>query len=204
MSDTTHYALSQDYEQMFVLLENGPLLGFVDYDSTLRDPVQIKRVPDGKGYEYRAGVRGIGYINAWGKNAQGKFVEQCRKYNLSFIVPNADAEARAEELEEYIAKLVCELTDGRLSEPYDISVITDEVESIYRAYYEDEISKATAKAEAENARLTKMVDWLAGQLHGLGPKYGDVICPQEKCHATSDCIDCWKEAARRAVAAGEG
>lgn len=58
-------------------------------------------------------------------------------------------------------------------------------------------------AEAEVVRLTKMVDWLAGQLHGLGPKYGDVICPQEKCHATSDCIDCWKEAARRAVAAGE-
>ena len=55
------------------------------------------------------------------------------------------------------------------------------------------------KAEAESVRLTKMVDWLAGQLHGLGPKYGDVICPQEKCHATSDCIDCWKEAARRAV-----
>ena len=50
MSDTTHYALSQDYEQMFVLLENGPLLGFVDYEqgSTLRDPVQIKRVADGK------------------------------------------------------------------------------------------------------------------------------------------------------------
>ena len=59
------------------------------------------------------------------------------------------------------------------------------------------------QAEANVARLTKMVDWLAGQLHGLGPKYGDVICPQEKCHATSDCIDCWKEAARRAVADDE-
>lgn len=63
------------------------------------------------------------------------------------------AEDRAEELEEYTAKLVCELTDGKLSKPYDISVITDEVESIYRAYYEDEISKATAKTEADNARL---------------------------------------------------
>lgn len=155
MSDTTHYALSQDYEQMFVLLENGPLLGFVDYEhgSTLRDPVQIKRVADGKYFEYRAGVRGFGYINAFSKDAKDKFVEQCRKYNLSFIVPNADAEARAEELEEYIAKLVCELTDGKLSKPYDISVITDEVESIYRAYAEDEIAKATAKTEAENARL---------------------------------------------------
>ncbi|MGV7005449.1 hypothetical protein [Desulfovibrio sp. QI0442] len=59
-----------------------------------------------------------------------------------------------------------------------------------------ELKRRAEKGEA-------MVDWLAGQLHGLGPKYGDVICPQEKCHATSDCIDCWKEAARRAVAANE-
>ena len=97
MSDTTHYALSQDYELMFALLENGPLLGFVDYEhgSTLRDPVQIKRVADGKYFEYRAGVRGFGYINAFSKDAKEKFVEQCRKYNLSFIVPNPDAEARA-------------------------------------------------------------------------------------------------------------
>lgn len=51
------------------------------------------------------------------------------------------------------------------------------------------------EAESNVARLTKMVDWLAGQ--------HDVICPQEKCHATGGCIDCWKEAARRAVADAE-
>lgn len=155
MSDTTHYTLSQDYELMFVLLDNGPLLGFVDYEhgSTLRDPMQIKRVADGKYFEFRAGVRGFGYINAWGKDAKDQFVKQCCKYNLSFIVPNAEDAARADELETYISKLVCELTDGKLSKPYDISVITDEVESIYRAYAEDEIAKATAKTEAENAQL---------------------------------------------------
>lgn len=93
MSDSKHYMLSQDYERMLVLLEEGPLLGFVDFDhgSTLRDPVQIKRVTDGKYFEYRAGVRGIGYINAWGKDAKEKFVDQCRKYSLSYIVPNAEA-----------------------------------------------------------------------------------------------------------------
>lgn len=107
MSDTPHYALSQDYELMFVLLENGPLLGFVDYEhgSTLRDPVQIKRVADGKYFEYRAGVRGLGYLNAWGKNAKDMFIEKCRKYNLSFIVPNADAEARAETAGAEVARL---------------------------------------------------------------------------------------------------
>ena len=62
-----------------------------------------------------------------------------------------------------------------------------------------ELKKRIAEAEARAEKAEAMVDWLAGQLHGFGPKYGDVICPQEKCHATRDCIDCWAEAARRAV-----
>lgn len=49
-------------------------------------------------------------------------------------------------------------------------------------------------AEAENARLTKMVDWLANQLD----------CPSEFTNCAVDCAECRKEAARRAVAAGEG
>lgn len=115
------------------------------------------------------------------------------------------AEARADELEEYIAKLVCELTDGKLSKPYDVSVITDEVESIYRAYSEDEIAKSTVKAEANVARLTKELDWLA--------KVCSVHC-SDKCTDTANCSishclmqhcrhttsEEWKEAARRAVA----
>ena len=49
------------------------------------------------------------------------------------------------------------------------------------------------KAEAENTRLTKMVDWLANQLD----------CPSEFTNCAVDCAECRKEAARRAVAAGE-
>ena len=49
------------------------------------------------------------------------------------------------------------------------------------------------KAEAENVRLTKMVDWLANQLD----------CPSEFTNCAVDCAECRKEAARRAVAAGE-
>ena len=48
-------------------------------------------------------------------------------------------------------------------------------------------------AEAGNARLTKMVDWLANQLD----------CPSEFTNCAVDCAECRKEAARRAVAAGE-
>ena len=48
-------------------------------------------------------------------------------------------------------------------------------------------------AEANVARLTKMVDWLANQLD----------CPSEFTNCAVDCAECRKEAARRAVAAGE-
>ena len=91
-SETPHYTLSQDYERMLVLLETGPLLGFVNYDpgDNLRDPVQIKRAPYPSGHEYRVGVRGLGYLGAWGKDPEGQFVAQCRKHNLSYIVPNVE------------------------------------------------------------------------------------------------------------------
>lgn len=48
-------------------------------------------------------------------------------------------------------------------------------------------------AEANVARLTKERDWLANQLY----------CPPEFTNCALDCAECWKEAARRAVAAGE-
>lgn len=66
-------------------------------------------------------------------------------------------EAERNELETYVPKLVYALTDGKMSKPYDIPVITDAVESIYQEY----IREAVAKTEAENERLQGMVDWLA-------------------------------------------
>lgn len=50
------------------------------------------------------------------------------------------------------------------------------------------------KAEAENARLTKGRDWLANKL---------IDCPPEFTNCAVDCAECRKEAARRALAAGE-
>ena len=50
------------------------------------------------------------------------------------------------------------------------------------------------KAEANVARTTKELDWLANQLD----------CPSEFTNCEVDCAECRKEAARRAVAAGEG
>ena len=50
------------------------------------------------------------------------------------------------------------------------------------------------QAEADVARLTKMVDWLANKL---------IDCPPEFTNCAVDCAECRKESARRAVAAGE-
>ena len=52
----------------------------------------------------------------------------------------------------------------------------------------------TEKAEAENDRLTKMVDWLANKL---------IYCPSEFTNCAVDCAECRKEAARLTVAAEE-
>ena len=80
----------------------------------------------------------------------------------------------------YVIGLVAELeaTQGVLSRVQEARV--------------DDIARSE-KAEAENARLTKMVDWLANQLD----------CPSEFTNCAVDCAECRKEAARRAVAAGE-
>ena len=52
---------------------------------------------------------------------------------------------------------------------------------------------ALEAAEAESARLQKMVDWLANKLD----------CPSEFTNCALDCAECRKEAARRAVAGAE-
>lgn len=181
MSGTPHYALSQDYELMFVLLESGPLLGFVDYEqgSTLRDPVQIKRVADGKYFEYRAGVRGFGYINAFSKDAKDKFVEQCRKYNLSFIVPNAAAEASAEKAEAENARL--------------------------RERLEAALDKIAEIQENDNWEKADGVCYACGICSGIPDEWQ----PTDD-HCCREILDLWSsgeplpwEAARRAVAAVE-
>ena len=73
----------------------------------------------------------------------------------------------------------------------------------------DPAVNAAQKAEAENARLTKMVDWLAEFVFDRPCAYA--CCPFDKHRPTGpdddDCdkthIQCWAEAARRAVAAGD-
>lgn len=65
------------------------------------------------------------------------------------------------------------------------------VHELFEHVIDHVIQEAKEQAEAENERLTKMVDWMAKALTG----YGD---ENEEMSAAD-----WKEAARRAVAAGE-
>ena len=121
------------------------------------------------------------------------------------------AEARAEKAEDYAEKLVYAVTDGNLSNSYDVQVVADEVSRIWQSYTNQKVAAVRAEAEAENARLRAERDWLAENVEGrpcdydscpfglprpTGPDYG--------CGKTH--VQCWQKALtpRRAAAAGEG
>lgn len=96
----------------------------------------------------------------------------------------------------------------------------EEDENMCLEVVEEERMIDLGEAEANVARLTKMVDWLADKLEtAVACPRGDLDleCPfgtspgSEKCAAIIDHLPnkevwghCWKEAARRAVASGEG
>ena len=125
------------------------------------------------------------------------------------------AEARAEKAEKELAgadaeisELRDELEDSRGTEkdaPNILCAIARLV-GVYEYSQElgDDVGEVTLDAvrdlladkqtsEANVARLNKERDWLANQLD----------CPSEFTNCAVDCAECRKEAARRAVAAGE-
>lgn len=142
------------------------------------------------------------------------------------------AEARAERAEKELAgadaeisELRDELEDSRGTEkdaPNILCAIARLV-GVYEYSQElgDDVGEVTLDAvrdlladkqtaEANVARLTKMVDWLAEKcaMHCHDKDRDDVLCSDDACDISS--ITCfgasacdWKEAARRAVAAGE-
>ena len=73
------------------------------------------------------------------------------------------------------------------------AIATENSEALTAAYMSGKYD-GRKEAEANVARLTKMVDWLANKL---------IDCPPGFTNCALDCAECRKEAARRAVAAGE-
>ena len=78
-----NYPMSADWELLRQTLEKSPVFGLVDYEG-LRDAVVVRKWQNG---EYRASVRGVGYIEGrW-----DEFLESAKKYNLKFVIPDAHA-----------------------------------------------------------------------------------------------------------------
>ena len=130
------------------------------------------------------------------------------------------AEARAEKAEDYAEKLVYAVTDGNLSNSYDVQVVADEVSRIWQSYTNQKVAAVRAEAEAERDRLRAERDWLAGSMAEDGCPYlafwADLdedmrpdwcICTDtadDGFDCTGDPKECWQqEAARRAVAESE-
>lgn len=137
--------------------------------------------------------------------------DRCHKMMLRLLTALDAAEARAEKAEDYAEKLVYAVTDGNLSNSYDVQVVADEVSRIWQSYTNQKVAAVRAEAEAERDRLRAERDWLAENVEGrpcdydscpfglprpTGPDYG--------CGKTH--VQCWQKALtpRRAAAAGEG
>ena len=138
----------------------------------------------------------------WRKRLESPFSchdEDHAEFTLRLLYALEATEDERNELEEYVSKLVYTLTDGKMSKPYDIPVITDEVESSYQEY----IREAVAETEDENVRLQKMVDWLAGRCaehcedKGPNPRCSVAVCTIIHCNKAT--AEEWKEAARKSV-----
>lgn len=153
------------------------------------------------------------------KDDHGHPLENCDDYQTILTALEA-AEARAEKAEDYAEKLVYAVTDGNLSNSYDVQVVADEVSRIWQSYTNQKVAAVRAEAEAESARLRAERDWLAGSLAEDGCPYlafwadfeGDMrpdwcICTDtadDGFDCTGDPKECWQqEAASRAVAESE-
>ena len=76
-------------------------------------------------------------------------------FTLRLLTALEAAEASKSEAEDYAEKLVYAVTDGNLSNSYDVQVVADEVSRIWQSYTDQKVAAARTEAEAElaHARL---------------------------------------------------
>lgn len=87
IKDVIETGFSTRYSHLVDLMQKESVICFVDYgDRPCRDIAKTAYDSTGKIFEIRA--RGIGYL--WAESPQ-EFIEQCRKYNVSFLPPSAIA-----------------------------------------------------------------------------------------------------------------
>ena len=154
-------------------------------------------------------------INAVTPERQCEITAQERLVKALKALEQAEASAEKAEKElagadAEIAELRDELEDSRGTEKDAPNILCAIARLVgvyeYSQEFGDDVGEVTLDAvrdlladkqtaEANVARTTKELDWLANKL---------IYCPPEFTNCALDCAECRKEAARRAVAAGEG
>lgn len=115
---------------------------------------------------------------------------------LDLVEALESAEARVHELEGSLSRSISKQSE-----------MADGIERVVKANHA--LADKAQKAESNVARLTKMADWLSEKcaMHCHDKDRDDILCSNDTCDIQT-CWgasgDDWKEAARRAVAAGEG
>lgn len=85
------YMLCPDYEILRIILDYTPAFGLVDHinsddpEFVMRDVVVIRKISEDR---YRAGARGITYIETSAPEGWEGFVRQAQKHNLAFVIPD--------------------------------------------------------------------------------------------------------------------
>lgn len=89
MSTNHKYNTSSDYEHLFALMQETPVVCMVDYDERCRDIASTLF----SGSMFSVSVRGMAYISAFSKE---EFIRQCGELNLEFIDPYSSKQSRCE------------------------------------------------------------------------------------------------------------
>lgn len=79
-----------------------------------------------------------------GNPAHGRAVKYIRADKPIEASSEGEKQARIDELEEYICKLVWRVTDGRMSRGYDVEAVALEVEEICQELCEEAVKEARA------------------------------------------------------------
>lgn len=134
--------------------------------------------------------------------------DRCHKMMLRLLTALEAAEARAEKAEDYAEKLVYAVTDGNLSNSYDVQAVADEVSRIWQSYTNQKVAAVRAEGEAERDRLRAERDWLAENVEGRPCDYDSCpfglhrpTWPDDGCGKTH--VQCWQKALTPLVAESE-
>lgn len=84
IGDNHGHATSRDYEKLFELMQEHPIICVLNDSCRMPDPVRDIAATLYTGGSWQVSVRGGGYVLAWDRDT---FIRQCEKYDLEWLVP---------------------------------------------------------------------------------------------------------------------